>query len=63
MKIEQANQDVRQMISDAGVKHWMVASALNISKDTFCIWLRKPLSPDRRREVVNAIRSFEKGKR
>lgn len=58
--MEKANADIRKMIEDKGLKHWMVASKLNISKDTFCVWLRQELTPDRKREVLKAIKSFGK---
>lgn len=55
-----ANQDIRKSIDKAGLRHWQVADALGKSKDTFSIWLRKPLKGEKRKLVLAAIEKAKK---
>ena len=40
------NQDIRSFIKESGVYSYMVAEHLNISTDTLCRMLRKPLTQE-----------------
>lgn len=50
-----ANVDVRNKISSLGLKHWEVADAAGISVSTLCIWFRKPLTGERKKQIEAAI--------
>lgn len=49
------NIEIRASISNAGLKYWEVAYATGISEATLCVWLRKPLSTERRERINAAI--------
>lgn len=51
----QANQDIRKAIVEAELKQWQVAEALGKADCTFCIWLRRELSPEKKKLVFEAI--------
>jgi hypothetical protein len=55
-----SNMDIREAIKNAGVTHWQVADELGKSKDTFSVWLRKPLEGKRRMEILKAIELAKK---
>ena len=50
-----SNTDIRQAITESGLKYWQVADALNVSDSTFTKWLRKELDPDKKAAVLKAI--------
>lgn len=51
----QANQDIRIAIAESGLRQWQVAEAIGIADCTFCIWLRRELSPEKKKLVFEAI--------
>lgn len=53
-----SNNDVRTRIAEAGLKHWEVAYAVGVSEATLCVWLRKPLTEDRRNQINAAINTL-----
>lgn len=55
---ERTNIDIRNMIAEAGLKHWEVADAIGVNESTLCVWLRKPLANERRRRVLAAINAL-----
>lgn len=57
-----ANTDIRRQIAEAGLKHWEVADAIGVNEATLCVWLRKPLTGERRSRVNDAIKKL-KGER
>lgn len=52
------NEDIRQMIKEAGIKHWQVAEQIGVDATTLCRWLRFPLEGDKRKVVLFAIREL-----
>ena len=58
-----ANTEIRNAISNAGLRHWQVADAAGISEATLCVWLRKPLSDEREKRVNDAINLLKAGDR
>ena len=50
-----SNKDIRQAIKDANLRHWQVAEALQIHEGNFSRQLRRELSEERKREVLQAI--------
>ena len=55
------NTAIRNAIQSAGVRHWMVADKLGVSETTFCRMLRKELSEDRKKEVLEAVEKAKEG--
>lgn len=56
-----ANQELRDAISRAGLRHWQVALAAGISEATLCVWLRTPLSDKRLNRIQAAITTLSGG--
>lgn len=56
-----ANQELRDAIARAGLRHWQVALAAGISEATLCVWLRTPLNDIRLERIKNAITTLSGG--
>lgn len=50
------NSKIREQIRRAGVRHWAVADAMGISEDTLVRWLRKPLTEEKEKKVLEGVR-------
>jgi hypothetical protein len=50
-----SNQDIKIKIVASGLMKWQIADAINIADTTFSKWLRKPLSEEREKLVLDAI--------
>jgi len=50
-----ANNDLRQKIYASRLKYWEVAEEVGISDGHLSVWLRTPLSDERRKRVEKAI--------
>ena len=62
--MKHANQDIRDLIEKAGVRHWEVAAAIGISSWMFSVRLRNELSENQKEEIraaVNMIVEARKG--
>lgn len=61
MRQNLTNQDIRQRISAAGLKHYEVAEAAGISYSTFNIWMRQemPRCDPRRIKILCALSGLE----
>ena len=53
------NLEVRKAIEKKRLKYFEVAAALDINPATLSRWLQNELSPTRKKEVLNAIRSIK----
>lgn len=53
------NIEIREAISESGLKYWQVADALHIADTTFTKWLRKELDPAKKRTIMSAIESLK----
>lgn len=49
------NQEVRNCMYEAHLRYWKVAEKIGISSSRFSVWLRTPLSDERRKRVEKAI--------
>lgn len=49
------NQEVRAAIDGAGLRYWWVAEELGIACGTLSNRLRRELSPEQKREVLDAV--------
>ena len=58
-----ANEQIRNRIQRSGFRHWQVAQAAGIASNTFCGWLRTDLTPERKKRIVEALRTLEKQKK
>ena len=50
-----ANQEIRNLILINGFRNWQVADKIGISDSRFSVWLRTPLSDERKVRVSVAI--------
>lgn len=53
------NMEIRELIERKRLKYYEVAQALNITPFTFSVWLRDELRPERKKEVIQAIKSIK----
>lgn len=58
---EKANKDIRDQIAQQGLKHWQVAEQIGITASTFTVWLRTPLTDERRQRTEKAIKQLKGG--
>lgn len=57
-----ANEDIRNAISDSGIKHWQVAAAYGISDGNFCRLLRQELPQPKKEIILKIINDLAAGK-
>lgn len=50
-----ANAEIRALILKHRIRHYEVASQMNISESTLSRWLRKELPLEKKQEILNAI--------
>ncbi|HGF7684112.1 MULTISPECIES: hypothetical protein [Enterococcus] len=55
-----ANSEIRQIITNCRIKNWEVANKIGIADTTLSVWLRTPLSEDRKKRVLLAIEELKK---
>ena len=53
-----ANAEIREILRKKRIRHYEVAEQLGVSEYTFCKWLRSELPPDKREEVLEAIKKI-----
>lgn len=63
MRQNEANKDIRRAAQGAGVYLWQVAEVLGISDRTFCVWMRRELSPVMKKRAMQAIARLSGGKK
>lgn len=54
------NKEVRTRIKQARLMNWEVAEKVGISDSRFSVWLRTPLSDERKERVLKAIDELTK---
>lgn len=57
------NKELKEKIRNEKLHQWQVADAMGISQYTLCVWLRKPLSPEKETTILNAIQRLKEGER
>ena len=57
------NLDVRLKIKQNRLCHYEVAREMGVSEFTFCKWLRKEMSEDKKKLVLSAIDKIIRGER
>ena len=55
-----ANNEIRKVAKDHGIKHWEIAMRLGISEQTLMRWLRTPLSIEKESAITAAINELAK---
>lgn len=55
------NEEVRYAAKKAGIPLWKIAFYLQISEPTMTRWLRTPLSVEREKRIMDAIKAIAKG--
>ena len=53
--MEKANQDIRDAINEAGVRHWQVAEKMLMSESVFCRMLRRELDDRMKKIILEAV--------
>lgn len=56
---EKANQDIRKEIQQQGLNYWQVAEQIGITASTFTVWLRTPLTDERRQRTEKALKELK----
>ncbi|WP_288531235.1 hypothetical protein [uncultured Secundilactobacillus sp.] len=57
------NEDIRADIKAKRLRNWEVASKVGISDTRFSVWLRTPLTDERKQRVQKAIAELTKAVR
>lgn len=52
------NAEINDLIGRTRLRKWEIAEKIGISASTFSVWLRTPLTEDRKRRVLNAVHSL-----
>ena len=60
--MSKANKTIRKKIDDAGLAYWQVADEIGITAGTFTVWLRTPLTKERKERAEKAIDSLKKAR-
>jgi len=55
-----ANGDIRTAIQESNLYKWQVAQQLGIHENTFYRWMRKEMSLDKKKIVMEAISKIKK---
>jgi len=56
----QVNSDLRKTIAFYRLRYWEVAEKVGISDGRLSVWLRTPLSDERKSRVIKAIEELTK---
>ena len=54
------NEKIRELIQKKRFKYYEVAQRIGITNTTFSVWLRTPLSDERKKRVLTAIDELKK---
>ncbi len=57
------NLDIRNEITNRGLKYWKVAEGIGVSDSTFSRLLRHELPDEKKEEIRAAIRELKEGER
>ena len=58
-RMKKANADIREAIMAAGLKQWQIADSLKISENTLCRRLRHELTPEGKKQILDAIQELK----
>jgi len=58
--MSKANKTIRKQIEQAGLAYWQVAEEIGVTAGTFTVWLRTPLTKERKERTEKAIDSLKK---
>lgn len=63
MKIKQlANQDIRKLIKESGLRHFEIFNVMHISEASFTRMLRVPLSAEDKEIILEAVKNLSEGR-
>lgn len=54
------NERIRKAAKSAGVRHWQIAEALEMTEGTFCRLLRHELSAEEKQKIMEIIQKLSK---
>lgn len=60
--MKKENQEIRDRLRVAGITQWRLARQIGVSDGTLCLWLRVPLSGERRERVLEGLAELEREK-
>lgn len=49
------NKEIRELIEKKSLKHYQVAQEIGIASFTLSVWLRTPLTEERKKRILEAI--------
>lgn len=52
------NAEINDLIGRTRLRKWEIAEKIGISASTLSVWLRTPLTEERKRRVLGAVRSL-----
>lgn len=53
--MDKPNKEIRELIQKKGIRHFEAAQACKVSQYTFSHWLQIELSPEKKKQVIQAI--------
>ena len=54
-----ANADIRKVLIEKGIPHYIAAQACGVTVYTFSHWLQVEMKPEKKTEVLKAIRAIK----
>ncbi len=54
-----ANADIRKLLIEKGIRHYEAAEACGVSLYTFSHWLQTEMKPEKKTEVLKAIKGIK----
>lgn len=54
-----ANADIRKVLIEKGIRHYEAAEACGVTLYTFSHWLQTEMKPEKKTEVLNAIKGMK----
>ena len=54
-----ANADIRKLLIEKGIRHYEAAEACGVSLYTFSHWLQTEMKPEKKNEVLKAIKGIK----
>lgn len=59
MKKNTANADIRKLLIEKGIRHYEAAEACGVTLYTFSHWLQTEMKPEKKTEVLKAIKGMK----
>lgn len=60
--MQKANKEIRQKLTESGLRMWQLADAVHVAESTLCSWMRRELTGERLERVQAALAELTGGK-